>query len=186
MDKFTIVLVHGTGGYDADWFPNIAEALEKRRVPFTIPTLPTKKPIFVDTWLKELHKTVKKFHAPIVFVGYSLGTRTVLLYLEKYQPRVQHVFFVSAFSNDTKNALRNDNDYPSFFTHKINTKNILQNVPAFTILHSTDDDSIPYEQAIELSGELSAELITFQGKGHFCKPEYFKDVLSVLEKKLGI
>lgn len=186
MDKFTIVFVHGTGGHDADWFPNIAKELKSRQVLFEIPALPNQLPIQVETWLSGLHNTVKQIETPIVFVGYSLGTRTILLYLENHNLTVKHVFLVAAFSNEIKDTVRGSNEYPSFFTHAINTEIIRKKVENITILHSTDDDSIPYEQAVELSKELGAELLTYQDKGHFYRPEYSKDILSVLEEKLGI
>ncbi|OGY21126.1 MAG: hypothetical protein A3A65_03505 [Candidatus Chisholmbacteria bacterium RIFCSPLOWO2_01_FULL_49_14] len=186
MQDFTIVFVHGTGGHDADWFPNIAKELEKRKVTFRIPKLPDQKPIQAKDWLSGVHKVVKEIKNPIVFVGYSLGTRAILLYLEKHKLRATHIILVAAFSNNIMNALRGGNKYPSFFQHRVNTDLIKQFVPNITILHSKDDKIIPFSQAVELSKELNAELRTFKEKGHFYEPEYFVDVLSVLEEKLGI
>lgn len=186
MKDFTIVFIHGTGGHDADWLPNLGEEMEKRNIPFKIPALPVTTPIQANDWIDGLHKVVSSINGPIIFVGYSLGTRAVLLYLEKYKKKVSHIFLVATFSNDTKNAEKNNSKYSSFFTNKINTEVVKKNVGKVTILHSKDDWSIPYDQAIELSEEIDAELISYKDKGHFTSPDCSKDILEVLEDKLNI
>ena len=186
MRDFTIVFVHGTGGPDADWLPSIGEEMKRRHVSFEIPALPTTIPIQVDDWINGLHKTVSNIRGPIIFVGYSLGTRAVLLYLEKYKMKADHIFLVAAFSNDTKNTKMESGEYSSFFTNKIDTRAIKENVGKITILHSEDDWCIPYSQAVELSKEIGAELISYKDKGHFTDPDCYKDVLEILVNRVEI
>lgn len=179
-----VIVVHGTGGHDADWLPSIGEKLNQLNIQFKIPHLPNEKPIHARDWITGIHDYVKVINGSITFVGYSLGTRAILLYLEKYPIKAEHVLLVAAFANDVKNAKADDGEYHSFFTHKIDTVKIKKNVGDITILHSEDDWSIPYEQAVELSKELNAELITYKDRGHFTDSKCADDVLKVLKDKL--
>lgn len=186
MSEYTIVFIHGTGGAEADWLPNISKELAKLGILNVIPKLPNKTPLKVNDWLDGLHKVVKDIPSSIVFVGYSLGTRTALLYLDKYERRTKAIFLVAAFSNNLSNALMTNGKYASFFSYEIDMNKLKDLVEMRYIVHSVDDDSIPYSQAVELSGDLDAKLITFQGKKHFCNPEYYLDILAILKDKLNI
>ncbi len=52
-------------------------------------------------------------------------------------------------------------------------------------MHSKDDDSIPYEQGVEIANSLHAELVTYEDRGHFYEPENAPYVLNELQKKLN-
>lgn len=186
MNDFEIILVHGTGGHNADWFPALTQELNKRGISYQLPQLATKPPIQVEEWLRGVHNVVNSATKPIVFIGYSLGTRAILLYLEKHNVNMKHIFFIAAFSHKSHPGAEDSNKYSSFFKHDIDTNPIKNQTKNITILHSKDDDIIPYQQAMELSEELNADLITYQGKGHFYQPEDVEDILLVLEKKLSI
>lgn len=55
----------------------------------------------------------------------------------------------------------------------------------FIVMHSKDDSSIEYEQAIEIAQNLDAELITFEDRDHFDNPQNAATVLKVLRDKLN-
>ena len=119
-------------------------------------------------------------------MGHSLGTRAVLLYLEKYPTKIEKVFLVAAFANDTSNAVRHDGEtYPDFFEHKINLGEIRKQIGKFVVMHSKDDDSIDYSQGKEISEDLGADLATFKDRGHFINPNNAPFILEVLRRELG-
>ena len=94
-----------------------------------------------------MYDVISKIETPLDLVGHSLGSRTALLYLEKCQPKVEKVFLIAAFYNNTENAKRNNGEsYPDFFEHKIDLEKIKPLVGEFIVMHSKDDDSIEYEQ----------------------------------------
>lgn len=122
---------------------------------------------------------------PIVFVGHSLGTRAIQLYLEKNKHRAAAVFLIAAFANRRDNAHKYDGDgYPDFFEHKIDIDSIKNLSEKFVVIHSTDD-VLDYEQGQEIVSQLDAELITFQDRGHFSKPENAPILLRVLQAKMN-
>jgi predicted alpha/beta hydrolase family esterase len=192
MSAFRIIFVHGyTASSNADWYPNISEELNKSGIDYSIPDLPGGELPHASEWLEKLHEIITKSDKPLVLVGHSLGTRAVLLYLEKYKIRVEKVFLISAFANKTENAHRNDGEtYPDFFNHKIDLETIKSLVKKFIILHSKEDSDKPpisgidYEQGVELAKDLNAELITFEGRKHFSNPDNAPYILEVLKKEL--
>ena len=187
ITNFKIVFIHGyTASHLADWYPNISIELEKLEVDFVIPDLPGGEHPHASEWLEALHTVVSKIDKPLVFVGHSLGTRTALLYLEKYRPKVEKVFLIAAFANDIKNNNRHDDGrgYSDFFEHKIDLEQIKPLVGKFIVIHSKDDDSIEYEQGVEIAKDLNAKLITYEDKGHFYKPECAPIILKELQTEL--
>ncbi len=186
MYNFKIVFIHGyTASHLEDWYPNISKELDKLGVDYAIPDLPGGKNPHIQEWLSVLHNVISKVDKPLILVGHSLGTRATLLYLEKYLPKVEKVFLVAAFANDTNNANRIDEEgYKDFFGHKIDLEKIKPLVGKFIVLHSKDDDSIDYKQGAEIAKDLNAELVTYEDKGHFFKPECAADVLAQVRKEL--
>lgn len=192
MRPFKIIFVHGyTASHLADWYPNISKKLDVLGVDYAIPDLPGGEHPHAKEWLETLHKEILKTTKPLVLVGHSLGTRAVLLYLEKYQPHVEAVFLVSAFANRLENGHRhNGESYPDFFDHVLNLERTKSQVGKFVVLHATDDTSeeptsgIDYQQGVEIAGELGATLYSPKKRGHFDGPENADYILDVLRKEL--
>lgn len=187
MSTFKIVFIHGyTASHLADWYPNISFELKKLGIDFVVPDLPGGEHPHANEWLESLHNVISEIDESLVIVGHSLGTRAALLYLERYQPKVEKLFLIAAFANDTKNSNRHDDGtaYKDFFEYKINLEQIKPLVGKFIVMHSKDDSSIEFEQGVEIARDLNAKLITFENKGHFFKPEYAPIVLEELRKEL--
>ncbi len=192
MSAFRIIFVHGyTASSKADWYPNISAELDKVGIDYSIPDLPGDNLSHANEWLIKLHEVITESDKPLVLVGHSLGTRAVLLYLEKYKPQVEKVFLISAFANKTENSHRNDGEtYPDFFDYEIDLEIIKPLVKKFIILHSREDSDKPpisgidYQQGVELANALDAELITFEGRKHFSEPGNAPYILEVLKKEL--
>jgi predicted alpha/beta hydrolase family esterase len=184
---FKVIFVHGyTASSHENWYPNISKELTKLGVDFAVPDLPGGEYPHASEWLEAIHKTVLETNRPLVLVGHSLGTRAILLYLEKYKPKVKAIFMIAAFVNRLENAHKYDGDgYPDFFVHKIDIEKIKPLTGKFVVMHSTDDE-LDYEQAVEISGQLSDKLITYKDKGHFTEPANATIVLEVLRKELNI
>src|SRR3989344_7034257 len=183
---FKIVFVHGyTASHLVNWYPKISQELNKLSWDYAIPDLPGGKRPHAKKWLKVLHQTIAASDKPLVLVGQSLGTRAVLLYLEKYRPKVEQVFLIAALANRLENAQRRGGGaYPDFFDHQININNIRPLVKQFFVLHSRDDSSIPYEQGVEIAKDLNAKLLTYENRDHLFEPENAAIILEVLKREL--
>ncbi|HVF69285.1 MAG TPA: alpha/beta fold hydrolase [Xanthomonadales bacterium] len=187
MSDFKIIFIHGyTASHLADWYPKLSPELEKLGIDFAVPDLPGGKHPYAKEWLDVIDKEAKNTNKPLVLVGHSLGTRTALLYLDKFRPKVEKVFLIAAFSNSTENAKRRGgNAYPDFFKYIIKLEEIKPLVGKFIVLHSQDDSSIDYAQGVEIARDLDAKLITFNDRGHFFNPNDAPFVLEVLRKELN-
>lgn len=178
----TIIFIHGyTASSKTDWYPAIASELKARNIAYEIPTLPGDKHPHANVWIEEIHKVIEKTRGPIILVGHSLGTRAALLYLEKHPiPNLHALVLIAAFNNNIENGKRRDENYKDFFTHEINLKNIQSLTKTRIVMHSTDDDSIAFEQGVEIAKDLDAKLLTYNNRGHFFLPENASHILPIL------
>lgn len=186
MTDFRIIFIHGyTASRLSDWYPAISKELDRLGIDYKIPDLPGGLYPHAKNWLDILHKVISKNKKELILVGHSLGSRTALLYIDKYMPKVEKVFLIAAFTNDTANAERNDGKaYPDFFEYRINLEKIKPQVGKFIVIHSRDDSSIPFKQGSRIAKDLGAKLVPFDGRNHFYDPEDAAVILEQLRKEL--
>jgi len=182
-----VIFAHGyTASSITDWYPQICEELRALKIAYAIPNLPGEEHPHSAEWIELLHAEIQKAKEPPIVVGHSLGTRALLLTLEKYPTKLKAMILVSGFANTLENAKRKDGVYADFFDHVIDMKKIQGATPNRIVLHSMDDDSIPYRQGQETTRDLDAHLLTYNGKGHFDQPENYIYVLDVIKNILHI
>jgi len=101
-----------------------------------------------------------------------LGTRTVLLYLDKYGVKIDTVILVAALNNNIEeNSKRANGNYADFSDYSLDIEKIKTLANKFIVVHSKDDSSINYQQAIDINSELGAELIIYEDADHFSGEE---------------
>ncbi|HET7099282.1 MAG TPA: alpha/beta fold hydrolase [Patescibacteria group bacterium] len=182
---FKIVFVHGyTASSKVNWYPNISTELTKLGIDFEVPDMPGGEHPHASEWLDTMHSVISKIDKPLVLVGHSLGTRAILLYLEKYQPQVKAVFLVATFSNRLENGTKYDGSaYSDFFTHLVDIEKIKSLVGKFVVVHSKDDE-LPFDGAVEISNQLGAKLIPFEDRDHMSDPSNAPIILKILREEL--
>jgi len=186
-----IIFIHGyTSSPKKKKYQIISQELDKLGVEYSIPAFPGEEYPQSKDWLDIIDEEVKNTVKPIVLVGHSLGTRATLLYLDKFERKVDTVILIAAFNNNLEeNRKRKDGKYANFFDYSVNIEKIKKLANKFIVMHSKDDDSIDYQQGVNISNELGAELRTYENMGHFCGEEraeenakYFLEVVrSVLQ-----
>ncbi|MBP9814012.1 alpha/beta fold hydrolase [Candidatus Woesebacteria bacterium] len=182
-----IIFAHGyTANTTTDWYPQITAELRRLKIAYAIPNLPGEEHPHSAEWIELLHAEIEKAKEPPILVGHSLGTRAALLTLEKYPTKLKALILVATFANKLENAKRRDEAYADFFDHLIDLEKIKETTPTRVILHSMDDDSIPYRQGQEMTRDLGAHLLTYNGKGHFDQPENYIYILDVIKNILNI
>ena len=165
----------------------ISRELAKLSIEHSIPAMPGDLYPKSRDWLAIIDKEVRKSKEPVVLVGHSLGTRAVLLYLDKYNQKVDTVILFAAFNNDyRKNGERRNWNYKDFFDYALNLEKVKEKASKFIIIHSKDDDSIEYQQALDISNDLAAELITYQNMGHLSGEEKAKENAAVFLKYIKL
>lgn len=131
----------------------------------------------------------------VVLLGFSLGTRTTLLFIEAclngeegYDPKLlEHVsamILVAPFNNNPANANRRRGAYADFFENGVNTEAAAEAIPIKRVVHSKDDKAVPFEQGRQLAGELKlqeGEFIDLEDSDHFNARESGALIIEVLD-----
>lgn len=179
-----VILVHGySSSPKKKKYKIISRELEKLGVEHSIPALPGGEHPRSKEWLEIIDKEVKGVDKPVVLAGHSLGTRAILLYLDKFEQKVDSVILIGAFNNDFKeNRKKREGNYKDFFDYALNIEKVKKLADKFIVVHSKDDDSIDYQQGVEISRELGAELITYENMIHFSGEERAEENAKVFLK----
>ena len=164
-----VILIHSK---DTDptqkWYPWLTRKLSARHIPFSAPALPHADEPHIEEWRAAL--TSFQPSQETVLIGHSRGGVAGLRWLED-QPKelkVKQVILVAANSGFIKNQTVSGETNYGFYTEKgYDFSNILQHCSEFVLLHSKDDQWVPYLQGIENAEGLHAKLLTFDDRGHF-------------------
>jgi len=176
MGKFKekkVVIIHGyTSSPEKEKYQIISKELDMLGVDYSIPAMPGGKYPHSKNWLEVIDQEVNSTDKPVILVGNSLGTRAILLYLDKYQQKVDTVILIATFNNDfKKNRKRKEQHYQDFFEYALDIDQIKKLSNRFIVVHSKNDKSISYKQGVEMGRELKAELIIYKDAGHFSGSE---------------
>lgn len=169
----------------------IAKELDKLGIDYSIPAMPGGDYPHSQEWLEIIDKEVKSSDKPVVLVGHSLGTRAVPLYLDQYNQKVDTIILIAAFNNNyQENGKRRNGNYADFWEYAVDIDKIKKLANRFVVVHSKDDDSIDYQQGVEIAKDLGAELITYENMGHFGgderAQENAKEFLKILTSKVSL
>jgi len=179
-----VVLIHGK---DTDptkkWYPWFGKEIEGLGHEYVAPVQPKPNDPVIDEWLAEIDKT--KPHTETIFVGHSRGGVAVLRWLEN-QPqstRVKKVILVATNSGRLADmAIPAESNYGFYTDAGYDFEKIKMHCDDFVVLHSTDDEYVPFT-AGEMNAEgLSARFMQFSNRGHFGRkvsdiPELLNEVL---------
>ena len=185
MEK-KVIFVHGyTASSKVNWYPNISKELDKLGVDYSIPDFPGGEHPKNKDWLEIIDREVKATDKPIVLVGHSLGTRAILLHLEKTQQKVDTAILIAPPGNKSEKWKKySEGGVADFFEYNINLEKLTELVHTFIVVHSRDDSSVPYEEGVDIANALNAKLITYEDRDHMSAPENATYVLEVLKTVL--
>ncbi|MEM4166387.1 MAG: alpha/beta fold hydrolase [Candidatus Bilamarchaeaceae archaeon] len=159
-----MLILHGWGANsESNWFPWLKKTLEKKGITVYAPDLPNSIWPNADEWINKIKKTASPFDNSLSIVGHSLGTVAALRTLETLdkKEKVERVILVSGFAKDLGVA-----PLSSFFKKPFDWKKIKQKSDSFIVIHSEDDEVVPFEYGKELAHKLDAKFITERQLGH--------------------
>ena len=187
--KPDVVLMHGKNTNPQEkWYPWLAEEMNKRGVKFMAPKLPDADDPNIESWKNELSKTQPNENS--ILIGHSRGGVAILRWLEE-QPKdfkVKKVILVATNSGDSAKRNKTENNKGFFSKEGYDFEKIKQHCDDFTVLHSKDDEWVPFSAGQENAKGLNAKFLQFKDKGHFGSklpeqkiPELLEEVLSEIE-----
>src|SRR5690606_24894935 len=97
-----VVVVHCWGGNsDYAWYPYAKTELEKLGYKVLVPDMPDPDPPKQATWLPHLHKIIDEPDDELLLIGHSIGTVTIMRYLESLPEGTQvgKVVLVAGFTD---------------------------------------------------------------------------------------
>ena len=146
--------------------------MEDLGIDYSIPQMPGGEYPHSKDWMEIINGEVKSSKKMVVLVGHSLGTRAILLYLDKYNTKVDTVILISALNNNYKeNRKRANGNFSDFFDYAVDIEKVKKLADKFIVVHSKDDEYLPYSQGEEIAGELGAKLLTYKNFSHFSGEE---------------
>lgn len=159
------VIVHCWDGVlNYAWYPWVRSQLEKEGYKVTIPVMPNTDAPQLDTWLPALSRTVGRPDEELVLIGHSIGTVTIMRYLESLEEdrKVGKVVLVAGFTDQLGfKELENFFKQPLDFS-KIKTKS----AGGFVVIQSDNDPYVSKQYGNRLKEELGAKLIIKHGANH--------------------
>lgn len=157
------------------WYPWFICELEGRGIEVVAPVLPNSGDPVMGEWLAELDKTIPD--ADTVLVGHSRGGVAVLRWLEN-QPgdfKIRKEILVAANSGDIADRHITTETNHGFYTEGgYNFEKIRVHCDDFVVMHSTDDEWVPFGNSEKIAAGLNAKFLKFKNKGHFGRlmPEF--------------
>ncbi len=180
-EKRRVIIMHGKDTSPKEkWYPWISQELESLGYMVEIPELPSPEDPDIKEWLDVLDSL--KLDSNTILVGHSRGGVAVMRYLEqlKDSEQIAKVVLVSTNSGKAEKSSK------GFFSETgYDFSKIKKHCNEFIVIHSKDDEWVPFSAGEENARGLDARLCTFEDKGHFGKktpevPEILREVTDSL------
>lgn len=182
--KKRVFIIHGYGAKPEDnWFPWLKGELEKKGFDVFVPQMPDTDNPTLAKWLPHLQSIVGECNKNTFFVGHSLGTITILKFLESLTngEKSGGIVLVGGFSESI-----DFEKLSSFTANPLDYSKVKKVTEKIIAIHSTDDESVPYKFAEIIRDKLGAELITMHNAGHINKKSGYLQLPEALESILQI
>lgn len=177
-----IILIHGYKANSKSHFlPWLRDQLHAKGHEVVVPDLPDAENPDPEAWTKFLVEEVGVLDSETIVLGHSLGAAEALRFLEAAEARSTPKGVVLVSPPWT---IRNEK-FQGFFMSELDFDVLMWKANNFTIIHSKDDDVIPFDHAQKYADVLHAKLIERnEGEGHF-KGEKYQVILDELERMIS-
>ncbi len=158
------IIVHCWGGNsNYAWYPWAKAELEKLGYQVTVPDMPDPDPPKLATWLPHLREIIGQSDDELVLIGHSIGTVTIMRYLETLEGgQAGKVILVAGFTDQL-----GFKELENFFETKLDFDKIkTKSKNGFTVIQSDNDPFVSGQYGERLKEELGAKLIVKHGANH--------------------
>ncbi|MFQ5531383.1 MAG: class I tRNA ligase family protein, partial [Candidatus Nanoarchaeia archaeon] len=165
-----VVLMHGKDtNPDEKWYLWFGNEVKRKGIEYIAPVLPDSHDPEIGAWLKKLDETDPDENT--ILVGHSRGGVSILRWLEKLPKgkRVKKVVLVAANAGDSKKRNKTENNKGFFSVKGYDFEKIKSHCDNFVVIHSRDDNWVPFSAGEENAKGLNAKFSIYENKGHFGK-----------------
>ena len=158
------IIVHCWGGSsDYAWYPWAKAELEKMGYLVSVPDMPDPDPPKLATWLPHLQQVIGEPDEELLLIGHSIGTVTIMRYLESLQSGVVgKVILVAGFTDQL-----GFKELENFFETRLDFSKIKHKAKdGFVIIQSDNDPFVSEQYGARLEEELDGKLVVKHGASH--------------------
>lgn len=163
-----VILIHGKDSDPAQkWYPWLGNEMKKSNIEFIAPKMPKADDPILDEWLGEIDNLNPDENS--ILIGHSRGGVAIMRWLEKQSDnkKVKKVILVAA-NNPAVSEKNQIKDTHGFYElGEYNFDKIKKHCDDFVVLHSEDDEWVPFLAGEENAKGLSAKFLKFKNRGHF-------------------
>lgn len=179
-------VIHGWGGNpDEPMLAYCARELSMRGFEVHTPEMPHPDEPTIDDWVSALHDEVGIPDEHTFFVGHSVGTQTVLRYLETIPQDLQvgGVLLIAPWMILSIENLAEDESpdiAKPWMETPIDFKKVISHAKEFTAIFSDNDPFVPLlPNETLLKENLNVKIIILNNKGHFTEDDEVTDLPEV-------
>ena len=158
------VIVHCWGGNsNYAWYQWVKAELEKQGYSVTVPNMPDPDPPKLATWLPHLQKVIGEPDDELLLIGHSIGTVTIMRYLETLESgQVGKVILVAGFTDQLGSK-----ELENFFDTRLDFGKIKpKSKNGFVAIQSDNDPFVSEQYGERLKDELDAKVVIKHNAGH--------------------
>ncbi len=162
-----VFIIHGYNGEpNGGWRPWLMGKLAEQDIWACALPMPTPDKPKKDEWTKTVSDAVGEPTEEIFLVGHSLGVPAVLNYLQSVpkDKKIGGAVLTSGFIRELEPDKYREID--AFVNKGFDFDHIKNVCKEFSVIHGTDDTSVPFSQAEEISKNLACDLIPIPNGGH--------------------
>ena len=187
-----VFIIHGWDGYPEEGiFPWLKKELQNRGFEVFNPPMPDPLKPKIETWVQYLKKQVGIPDKDTFLFGHSIGSQTILRYLESLNGNesVGGAVFLAGWTHLTGGAYETDEDAiiaKPWLETPLNWNKIKSRSGKFVAIFSDNDPLVPISDAKIFESKLGAKIIIEHGKEHFSGSTGIKELPSALEAVMEI
>ncbi|PIT88372.1 MAG: hypothetical protein COU29_01110 [Candidatus Magasanikbacteria bacterium CG10_big_fil_rev_8_21_14_0_10_36_32] len=187
-----VIIVHGWDGYPAEGiFPYLKKELENRGYEVQTPFMPNPLEPTVNEWVSFLDKIVDQPDTNTILFGHSIGSQTILRYLETLpeNSKIGGAVLLAPWVNLTDNAFEDEQDKTiakPWLNTPLDWNKIKTHTDNFTAIFSDNDSLVPISDSKIFKNKLNAKIIIEHNKGHFSGSDEITELSAALESILEI
>lgn len=183
MPKRVIIVHCWEGNSNYCWYPAVKKELEEQGFEVIVPNMPdTLNPKMKD-WVPYLREIVGTPSQDIILVGHSIGSVTILRYLETLSEgeKVGGVVLVAGFTDNLGYQ-----ELSNFFTTPLDFARIKSKSDNFIFINSDNDQFVDLKHGGKLRKEIGGKLIVKHAMKHFSQEDGCTDLPDVTQAILEI
>lgn len=187
-----VFIIHGWDGYPEEGiFPWLKKELETRGFQVFNPAMPEPLNPQINPWVKFLADQVGIPDKDTYFFGHSIGSQTILRYLESLpeETKIGGAVFLAPWVNLNQATYETEEDAliaKPWLETELGWGKIKSHTNKFSAIFSDDDPLVPLTDSKVFEKELGAKIIIEHGKGHFSGSTGILELPSALDALLEI